>query len=89
VVEVVMRYKDSREKLIRRAVIALLPCLAAFAPERFAQVRGLGRVNVAKGTTMGSAGREVPPGWVWVYILGTRVQARQPPFFQSGLRAER
>ncbi|GBG00672.1 target of rapamycin kinase [Raphidocelis subcapitata] len=37
VVETVLRFKDSREKLIRRAVIALLPRLAAFAPERFAQ----------------------------------------------------
>ena len=37
VVETVLRFKDSREKLIRRAVVALLPRLAAFAPERFAQ----------------------------------------------------
>ncbi|KIY91702.1 FKBP12-rapamycin complex-associated protein [Monoraphidium neglectum] len=37
VVETVLRFKDSKEKLIRRAVISLLPRLAAFAPERFAQ----------------------------------------------------
>lgn len=37
VVETVLRFKDSKEKLIRRAVIVLLPRLAAFAPERFAQ----------------------------------------------------
>eukprot|EP00879_Flechtneria_rotunda_P018991 GHRR01019938.1.p1 GENE.GHRR01019938.1~~GHRR01019938.1.p1 ORF type:complete len:394 (+),score=91.93 GHRR01019938.1:582-1763(+) len=37
VVETVLRFKDSKEKLIRRAVIRLLPRLAAFAPERFAQ----------------------------------------------------
>lgn len=44
VVETVLRFKDSKEKLIRRAVISLLPRLAAFAPERFAQVgrRGAG-----------------------------------------------
>ena len=39
VVETVMRFKDSKEKQIRRAVINLLPRLASFAPERFAQVR--------------------------------------------------
>lgn len=37
VTEHVLRLKDSKEKLIRRAVILLLPRLAAFAPERFAQ----------------------------------------------------
>ena len=31
----VLRFRDSKEKLIRRAVITLLPRLAAFAPERF------------------------------------------------------
>ena len=36
VVETVLRFRDSKEKLIRRAVIALIPRLAAFAPERFA-----------------------------------------------------
>ena len=36
VVETVLRFKDSKEKLIRRAVIGLLPRLAAFSPERFA-----------------------------------------------------
>ncbi len=36
VVEAVFKYKDSKEKLIRRAVITLLPRLAAFSPERFA-----------------------------------------------------
>jgi len=36
VVETVLRFRDSKEKLIRRAVIALVPRLAAFAPERFA-----------------------------------------------------
>ncbi|KAK9806315.1 hypothetical protein WJX72_010074 [[Myrmecia] bisecta] len=36
VVETVLRFRDSKEKLIRRAVIVLLPRLAAFAPERFA-----------------------------------------------------
>lgn len=38
VVETVLRFRDSKEKLIRRAVIVLLPRLAHFAPERFAQV---------------------------------------------------
>ena len=36
VVETVLRFRDSKERLIRRAVISLLPKLAAFAPERFA-----------------------------------------------------
>ena len=36
VVETVLRFKDSKEKQIRRAVIVLLPRLAAFSPERFA-----------------------------------------------------
>lgn len=36
VVETVLRFKDSKEKLIRRAVLVLVPRLAAFAPERFA-----------------------------------------------------
>lgn len=31
----VLRFRDSKEKLIRKAVIRLLPRLAAFAPERF------------------------------------------------------
>lgn len=34
-VETVLRFKDSKEKQIRRAVIVLLPRLAAFSPERF------------------------------------------------------
>lgn len=36
VVETVLRYRESKEKLIRRAVIVLLPRMAAFSPERFA-----------------------------------------------------
>lgn len=36
VVETVLCFKESKERLIRRAVISLLPRLAAFAPERFA-----------------------------------------------------
>uniref|UniRef100_A0A7R9YR22 Serine/threonine-protein kinase TOR n=1 Tax=Chlamydomonas euryale TaxID=1486919 RepID=A0A7R9YR22_9CHLO len=36
VVETVLRFKDSKEKQIRRVVIVLLPRLAAFSPERFA-----------------------------------------------------
>ncbi|DBA66640.1 TPA: hypothetical protein ACH3X2_002209 [Trebouxia sp. C0005] len=36
VVETVLRFRESKERLIRRAVISLLPRLAAFAPERFA-----------------------------------------------------
>ena len=36
VVETVLRFRESKERLIRRAVISLLPKLAAFAPERFA-----------------------------------------------------
>lgn len=35
VCETVLRFRDSKEKLIRRAIITLLPRLAAFAPERF------------------------------------------------------
>jgi FKBP12-rapamycin complex-associated protein len=35
VCETVLRIRDSKEKLLRRAVITLLPRLAAFAPERF------------------------------------------------------
>lgn len=31
-----LRFKDSKDKLIRRAVLLLIPRLAAFAPERFA-----------------------------------------------------
>ena len=37
VVEIVLRYKASRERLIKRTVVALLPLLAAYSPERFAQ----------------------------------------------------
>ncbi|GIL87381.1 hypothetical protein Vretimale_1690 [Volvox reticuliferus] len=36
VVENVFRYRESKEKNIRRAVIHLLPRIAAFSPERFA-----------------------------------------------------
>lgn len=38
VVETVLQplYRDSKEKLIRSAVVKLIPLLAAFAPERFA-----------------------------------------------------
>ncbi len=36
VVETVLRFRDSRDKQIRRAVISLIPRLAAFAPRRFA-----------------------------------------------------
>ena len=35
VCDTVLKFKDSKEKLIRRAVISLIPKLAAFAPERF------------------------------------------------------
>jgi hypothetical protein len=35
VCDTVLRFRDSKEKLVRRAVTALLPRLAAFAPERF------------------------------------------------------
>lgn len=35
VCETVLRFRESKEKLVRRAVITLLPRLAAFAPERF------------------------------------------------------
>ena len=37
VTETVLKFKDSKVILIRNAVIALLPRLASFAPERFAQ----------------------------------------------------
>uniref|UniRef100_A0A7S1SYY6 Serine/threonine-protein kinase TOR n=1 Tax=Tetraselmis chuii TaxID=63592 RepID=A0A7S1SYY6_9CHLO len=36
VVETVLKFRDSKERLIRRAVINLLPRLASFAAERFA-----------------------------------------------------
>ena len=36
VVEIVLHFRDSKEKQIQRAVISLIPRLAAFAPERFA-----------------------------------------------------
>ena len=35
VCETVLKFRESKEKLVRRAVITLLPRLAAFAPERF------------------------------------------------------
>lgn len=35
VCDTVLRFRESKEKLIRRAVISLIPKLAAFAPERF------------------------------------------------------
>ena len=38
VVSTVLSYTRSNEKLIRRAVIQMLPRLAAFAPERFARM---------------------------------------------------
>lgn len=33
----VLRFRDSKEKLVRKAVTYLLPRLAAFSPERFAR----------------------------------------------------
>jgi FKBP12-rapamycin complex-associated protein len=36
VVEIVLHFRESKEKLVRQAVITLIPRLAAFAPERFA-----------------------------------------------------
>ena len=36
VVEIVLHFRESKEKQIQRAVISLIPRLAAFAPERFA-----------------------------------------------------
>lgn len=35
VCDTVLRFRDSKEKLVRRAVTSLVPRLAAFAPERF------------------------------------------------------
>lgn len=43
------RYKDSKEKNIRRAVIHLLPRMAAFSPERFASGEGRGGGKSACG----------------------------------------
>ena len=37
VVEMVLQYRDSREKIIKSSVVSLLPRVAAFAPERFAE----------------------------------------------------
>ena len=37
VVEMVIQYRDSREKIIRSSVVTILPRIASFAPERFAQ----------------------------------------------------
>ena len=37
VVEMVLQYRDSRERIIRSSVVTLLPRIASFAPERFAQ----------------------------------------------------
>ena len=37
VVEMVLQYSESRERIIRSSVVTLLPRVAAFAPERFAQ----------------------------------------------------
>ena len=36
VVETVLKFRADKNHLIRRAVVSLLPRLAAFAPERFA-----------------------------------------------------
>ena len=36
VVDTVLAFRESKERLIRRAVITLIPRLASFAPERFA-----------------------------------------------------
>ena len=33
----VLQYRDSREKIIKSSVVSLLPRVAAFAPERFAE----------------------------------------------------
>ncbi|GAX78992.1 hypothetical protein CEUSTIGMA_g6432.t1 [Chlamydomonas eustigma] len=46
VVETVLRFKDSKEKQIRRAVIVLLPRLAAFSPERFVSAEYLSKALV-------------------------------------------
>ncbi len=37
VCDTVLRFCESKEKVVRRAVMALIPRLAAFAPERFAR----------------------------------------------------
>ena len=37
VCDTVLRFCESKEKVVRRAVVALIPRLAAFAPERFAR----------------------------------------------------
>lgn len=36
VVETVLQFRDSKDRYIRRAVLSLIPRLAAFAPRRFA-----------------------------------------------------
>ena len=36
VVDTVLAFRESKERLLRRAVITLIPRLASFAPERFA-----------------------------------------------------
>ena len=36
VVDIVLHFRDHKERIIRRAVVSLIPRLAAFAPERFA-----------------------------------------------------
>lgn len=49
-----LRFKDSKDKLIRRAVITLLPRMAAFSPERFA-------VEWVRGTRASMGGHQGLP----------------------------
>lgn len=61
VVETVLRFKDSKEKQIRRAVIVLLPRMAAFSPERFAY-EYLAKVRVDAVSCVVASSHE-PWGW--------------------------
>lgn len=64
VCDTVLRFRDSKEKLIRRAVITLVPRLAAFAPERFVK----SYLKQVRRAPLGH-GRRPAAGWVAQQVL--------------------
>lgn len=69
VCDTVLRFRESKEKIIRRAVITLLPRLAAFAPERF--VRSYLKQSTEHLLTVLSSPNERGAGFIAVGEMAT------------------
>ena len=78
VCDTVLRFRDSKEKLIRRAVITLLPRLAAFAPERFVKSY---LKQVCMWWRVG--------GWVGCFIDGPALAVPAAPLLSSACLQQR